>query len=264
MKTKFLLMVFILGLAGMTSCTKKDSDTPSPATPGVPKIKTATEYYGTYEYSTAYRYDAAGRLTGGTYSDSGYFHVVYGTGTVEINEYSSAGIMQYKTVYTLNSSGLAVSATGTDYYKGGVNRFRSLWCRNILKTISSKTDSSVSSTVTYEYDIEGYLIRETYYETYDTTVFTYVVENGNTVSMSYIIYDIPMTFYYQYLTDKTNTIGEQNMGITFLGKQDKNLIQSIQYIYDTIAVSYEFDSKSRVSKRSIVGENDYYTFTYTD
>jgi hypothetical protein len=66
---------------------------------------------------------------------------------------------------------------------------------------------------------------------------------------------------YEYYIDKNNTIGNENRGIYFLGKDSKNLVKSAKYTGTTVTTvskrkrstsdysyTYEFDSKNRVIK----------------
>jgi hypothetical protein len=136
---------------------------------------------------------------------------------------------------------------------------------------------------TTEYDQEGFIVKKIRH-THDPTAFFYTKENGNTVQMAEMDGD---SFNHmcnvqtmEYLPNSTNTIGLENMGISFYGKQDPNLVSVFSYkaygwayspYPDEIMMSvnetyeYELDNKQRVIKRKTVGNlNDYYTYTYYD
>ena len=99
-----------------------------------------------------------------------------------------------------------------------------------------------------KYDAEGYLV-----ETNQHGTTRWVIENGNEKSTTYFdetgkAHNTVSYFY----SDKHSTIGNWNMGITFLGHGSKNLLKETVGIGsngDTIAHSfykYQFDEKNRV------------------
>jgi hypothetical protein len=84
---------------------------------------------------------------------------------------------------------------------------------------------------------------------------TYTISNGNKVGSSDAIIGQTMTSTSQFYTDKNNTVGFQNLGITFLGKQDLNLIQSTTDSFSgspvTHTYTYQYDSGNRVINSTI-------------
>ena len=76
---------------------------------------------------------------------------------------------------------------------------------------------------------------------------------------------------YTYYTDKRNTIGNDNMGMSFLGAQSKNAIKEdkgITYDRDTFIVTYnyQFDERDRISlkvsrnKKGVLMDSTAYTY----
>ena len=98
-----------------------------------------------------------------------------------------------------------------------------------------------------------------------------IVENGN-VTKCIVGTD---TTYYTYDLTKLNTIGNGNMGYSFEGKENRNLVISNKYGTKSLTsrqYTYEFDAKNRVVKKTssyynngVKSPNDNITlYTYTD
>ena len=111
-----------------------------------------------------------------------------------------------------------------------------------------------------EYDPSGYLLKETSsYPQTGTIVNDYFYDCRNNVSISesHAIYGDPtptgVIKTYEYYTGQVNTIGNENEGIAYYGKQNNCLLKTAiihnQTAIDTTGVySYEFDSLKRVTK----------------
>lgn len=122
----------------------------------------------------------------------------------------------------------------------------------------------------YEYTSEGYRQRQfASFGDYSSTI-----SNGNTTlttNRDWVSQNIISTNEYTFLPDKLNTIGSENVGITFYGKQDKNLLyeDTFTYLYggrhdQTIHhYSYEFDDKNRVKKK-MRSDGIYWLYTYAN
>lgn len=128
-----------------------------------------------------------------------------------------------------------------------------------------------------EYDAQGYCVSKTALHGNIAVLNTYQVENGNTVHWTKRTgkeYEtITDEEAYTFLPHSTNTIGNENMGVTYHGKQDKNLMASRSSIYrstdgvETYPTNYEYryDERGRVAKQIVTGERGNYTlFTYYD
>ena len=89
---------------------------------------------------------------------------------------------------------------------------------------------------------------------YETTSF-FTIENNNIMSArveypggtSYIFYD--------YYTDKSNTVARENMGITFLGKASSNPVMETRFSHASYIIqnSYQFDEKNRIVRNDFSG-----------
>lgn len=66
---------------------------------------------------------------------------------------------------------------------------------------------------------------------------------------------------YTYLTDKSNTIGNEYRGLAFLGKDAKNLVNTVTYSTGptTLTYAYEYDG-DKVSKRTLGTAVEIYTY----
>lgn len=121
---------------------------------------------------------------------------------------------------------------------------------------------------TYEYTYEGYL----HQLIADYGTFTYKISYGNTILMNEraMMYEIiRFKNEYTFLPDKLNTVGNENMGIAFFGKQDKNLVSEAKQTYVEYGGNYEkitnyhyeFNEKSRV-KKQLGPKGSYWLYTY--
>ncbi len=111
-------------------------------------------------------------------------------------------------------------------------------------------------------------VTDIYYYTYDINGFNedgdiLVVENGNVVKSGNTSYEFDLT--------KINTIGSKNMGFGFFGNDNKNLITTKNFDTSIFVITYEFDSKGRVSKETYseqidgeANEVEVFTYSYTD
>lgn len=132
---------------------------------------------------------------------------------------------------------------------------------SIIETIKS------IDTITYYYvksiDKNIYITEENNYEIiytddYKTDGKSLIIKDNN------IIKDESTETIYSYYLDRNNTIGNKNIGITFKGNDNQNLIKTKTSSNGIITTyTYEFDSLKRV-KKQIITENSHSTvFTYT-
>ena len=79
---------------------------------------------------------------------------------------------------------------------------------------------------------------------------------------------------YEYYLDKINTIGNDNRGMPFMGKDSKNLVKTVKYTGTTVntvskrkrstsdySYTYEFDSKNRVIKSTKASSTNQIVFS---
>ena len=141
----------------------------------------------------------------------------------------------WTTTYNLNSNGLAISATDSDPY-------------------------------IFEYDAQGYLLKEKYSFSNYVDCLISVIENDNVSSVTYTQNGTPMwTISYEYYTDKYCTFNcnqsgntfHEGVGLDFLGKRSVNLVK--RYVLNdpqlnypiTYDCSYIFDANGDVTRVTI-------------
>jgi hypothetical protein len=250
MRIKVLFFAVFSIFIIFSSCKESENDELSNSTP---KLKKVTYYRG--DSITSYsicEYDNSGRLIKLALSDGWYYKFTYASNRIIESRYLTGGNEVGTDTLLLNEKGLVISRA--------------------------------SGTITYEYDMEGNFVKINH-KTYHPTSYTYRNENGNTVQITEMDGDscesIRSVMTNKFLPNTTNTIGTENMGITFNGKQDENLLSETKYIrYGPVYTSesneiyilytyeyeYEFDAQKRVTKRKTVGDipNTYSTYTYYD
>jgi hypothetical protein len=176
-------------------------------------------------------------------SDNTYTTLTYESLKVTVSGYEENNSLSFTEIYTLNSKGLATSCTGTGKKKKSMN----------LSPIHSLLKNTSSYTTTFEYNNDGYLIKSTTVEGSETSVTTLTITDGNSTSGTVTYQGFTVNMIISHNTTKENTIGQENEGVAFLGKQDVNLITSMVYSYNgttmmTTTYQYEFDTKGRVIK----------------
>jgi hypothetical protein len=237
-------------LAGMALCgCQKDDDASSnenggTGVKGTPLIATMTLHNEDGVTARSFRYDEKGRLVG------------------EVDKRNSADYYSstisyeaYKYIWTsvFVESGNKMERTGTLNEKGLVT--------SVTHICSIDRDSG---TEILEYNSEGYCIHCLLtYKDGIKNENTYTFSGGNLVegkeSFQHNFYDWKYTYY----TDRVNTIGVENLGVSFMGKQSKNLIKSEtkKETGKEVTYTYEFDSKNRVTKQ-LCSDGSYTEYTY--
>ena len=221
---------FLLLLA-FAACKKNAGSSPPPA-PTVNDTRIAS-WQVTGSISENYTYDSKNRITSAAYNGYDQNTIYTYTDSTVKEQYikTSTGAPIYTNIYKLNNKGLAVSqadTSATDY----------LW--------------------SYEYTSSGYLARST-----QTQLSTGYVWNDyryyytNDVNDSIILYRNnawTLAYYYQYYTDKINSLDNLNFGLTFLGRKDrlpvKMAVRWSPTYTDTTRYSYTFDAKQNISQQS--------------
>jgi len=195
-----------------------------------------------------------------------------------ISNYSNGAIISSRN-FLYDSNGRIIKETDistlqssyTTYHYSGSTKTAKTFNNNDT-TISIMTLNSnglvISSNMgamnfTFEYNIDNYLIKvfQNLQDRLDT--ITYNIVNGIIVTetMSLLAETIKSNF-----TNYTNTIGNENFGESFLGKQSINLVSGIIFVgSDTTTYNYHFDKKNRVSRQTIVSDiNNSTIYKYTD
>lgn len=243
MKINVLLCVLLSIALVFNSCKK----TVEPINPdAIPKIQKITEYKnGLISSFTSYEYDTNGRISKITHSDSSYEIYIYSPDSIIKNIYQANGKIA-SLISRLNKNGLIFNEGNGAEYEYDLLGFKTSW-------IISDAD----------------------------THYDYKVSNGNTIEMSNTYYSAQSAankeiYTYKFLPNSTNTIGNENIGITFYGKQNKNLVEVTSHILQdafrknnsSYSYSYEYDNKKRVTKRILTGigilEGRYTLYTYYD
>lgn len=232
---------------------------------------------GTLIVKESYKYDSNGRLIEMLNSDNYKVVIEYLSSRLSMKEYDN-GELSYSSDINLNEKGLC---------------------------ISSSADKEV--TTTYTYDNNGYRQSMIELDDHSTYSKTFTVSNENYVTVitesnspsfqpanmttplfleKFIILKqaanrIPTNSLksasedsyiektdFEFYTDKTNTIEYENMGMYFLGRQNKNLVKQETHTSGnlpayTTSYTYEYDSKGRVTKR-IYDNGDYDVFSYVE
>lgn len=239
-KIKYTILLAFAAVLSITGCKKTDSDNTT-ITPVGAKLKSVTLLpSGTV---TTYYYDSLNRIAKVTTS-----------GTVFYQSF----------VYKGSDSIIVFSSNGTD--SGRISAYK----LNGVGLVVNNTSAVGPTTYTYAYDINGYPTYSTANTVAGSAADTFVTTGNNITehrsSTSNVITTNTMRLkqVYTYLTDKTNTIGNSNKGMGFLGKSSANLIGTETYHTSSVTIippstttsdetynySYEYDSNNRVTKRT--------------
>jgi hypothetical protein len=276
MKLSISLFALPILFLFLSSCHKENADSPW-ANDSIQKIQSVTEYFnGVKQRVTSFSYDSSARINrilfNEIYEAQQYYDtVIYNGPTIKLITYNNKKQLLEQEVFTLNSANLAVLMIDTlgDTKKSARMNFTYL---NLLEHEAN----------IYGYDANGYQTLEISTNEYGGTHrYEKTYTNGNLVSSTYqfMANDTVIqngTTAFTYYDGKTNSIGNQNRGISFLGKQNTNLLLSISdqkwHTTDTLRVTttyrYEFDDHNRVVKQYITtlgSENDdvtYLSYTY--
>jgi hypothetical protein len=248
MKIKYILLVLLFTAITITSCKKESANR---LHTNIKLLRQTTTVFGGDTLSDGtYSYDDQGRVVHILFWDSTYSIYHYGDKTVDMIHYARFGKPYTHSIYTLNSDGLAISSIDTGFsYKAKPGMTGSL----------SPSGLNQAWTETFEYDVNGFLIKEVQTMSWGvsyTQVFT--VSGGNTTHLSYQVSAGLSTYDYQFIPGSVNTIGQENFGIFYEGRQNTGLIlsETINHNDGGIATvtrnyTYEFDNKNRVTKKTV-------------
>ncbi|HLN73181.1 MAG TPA: hypothetical protein VK205_07790 [Prolixibacteraceae bacterium] len=246
MSPKHLLLALLFLAITFSACKKTENNEVILTNPSL-LIKTATQYQdGKVTGTTTYEYDNLGRIAKISYNAGRYEKYNYVSDTLLFIE-AYSNMVHYNTdTLLLNSRGLVAA-----HHK---------------KTA-------------FEYDSEGFLVKSTTMN-YPADIKSYEVGEGNVLGYTFHQFDMGdnsetlSVYTCQYLENSVNTIGYENMGISFYGKQSKNLLSKshLKIIYTDFtrefdaAFSYQFDRYRRVIRQTQDNSPvSYYTvFTYND
>ncbi len=242
--------MFVALLAGMAICgCQKDDETSNEenggtGVKGTSLIASMTLHNKEGVTTLSFKYDEKGRLVGEVdkKNNADYYSssIAYEASKyIKTSVYVSSGNKMVSTGM-LNERGLATSVI----YKCSIDE-------------DSGTD-------VYEYNSEGFCIhRVMTYKDGDKNEHTYTIGGGNVLEDKESFQNNLDYWIYTYYTDKANTIGIENMGVSFSGKQSKNLVKSKTNGGHTVTYTYEFDSKNRVTKQ-LCSEGSFTEYIYME
>jgi hypothetical protein len=236
---KKIILLLPLSIILIGSCKKNETNNAIQSNPSFFLIKGMSFYdsIGNFIQSQSMNYNSQGRIL----LMKGYYPKFYDTIKIEYvyypdrvieNHFDTNNKLTYKYIYDLNELGLAKSQTTVNY--------------------KSKTDSVVSLSETYEYNSDEFMIESYYLPDYSLHWFKmdYQISGSNIFSKQYSDqYGTGPLRICTYFSNSVNTIGNYNLGITWLGKSSKELIKTSAYntsTPDSMYNIYTFDSQNRV------------------
>ncbi len=189
--------------------------------------------------SASYTYDEQGRILTSKSSKGPGAQYQY-TSNVAIKQLSAAGNIGAQTdTFRLNSNG---------------------WVEMEADNYEGKTQSLSK----YKYDVGGFMVEARQFINGSLAgTASYVIVKGNRTDYTYIDEkkEVLSKVHYTYYNDKINTIGEENMGMLFHGRDSKNLFKEsigLNAKGDTVSInfySYKFDNQGRVTQRVLRQKN---------
>lgn len=230
----FLALLFL-----MTAFVGCDNTDDTVITPSIPLIKEMTFYRNdTITGNKTFEYDQQGRLILAV-TNLTTEKYVYEPGMVMMETYWAQTNKTVNYTLVLNSQG---------------------WL-----------DHQEGSSESLEYDAQGYLIQSILGATFKS-----IVEEGNLVrDETWILSNgtpvLDGVFTRTFFKDKPNTIGMENQGLSFFGKQNRNPVNRDTYynpkleLETSITWQYEYDAQNRIikSSRSDI-PNTYTKYTYVE
>lgn len=242
---KNIMALLVLVLAVLSTGCKKKNDEP----PGLPKLKMMIEDVGNINDTTTYTYNADGTIH--SVVDDGDLSVFsYSTGFVTKTSYSTAGSIDFIETYILNTKGLADSIVQVNT-SGNISRYGLNYDGNDFLTehYTYKADT-IFSTIEYINDSKN--------------IIAVQILNHQGLGLTY-------TANYGYFLNNENTIGNSNMGMSFLGKSSKNAYNSIatNFIVSSFMLfAYEYDRYGRIVNRkqyasagsNVVQQDEFYYY----
>jgi hypothetical protein len=214
----------------------------------VPKIRTKQiiDYSGKTTSQITYRYDYLGRCIELTEAIGDAYTNTY--------EYPDANTVVIKTAYERDPE-TTYEGKFILNYKGLAIRFE-----------------STDTTARYFYNSYGFNVTSYVSDPENTRDDDPELDNYLTVKDGNMVWDNEEDYYY-YFEDRKNTLGNENTGVSFFGKDNANLIKAEEISDDLLDVinydyTYDFDSKGRATMQkweSDFGDDSQTIYiTYTD
>lgn len=236
------------------SCNEKDT-TEEIIPLAFPKIKSVTYYENNrVQLINSFEYDSLGRCAK--------------MATTTVNNTDNTSFTRYNT-YRYTPGKVLVNRIYDEFNHSGQD--------TIFLNEQGLRIKTANGNEVREYDANGFLLqRKEFKPVAVTEVYSFEVSNENTVKIIDTIElttdtTVSSTVYYTFIPNSVNTIGSQNMGFYFEGKQNKNLVKDYHtdILYRDPALyrdsySYEYDAKGRVTKRTSINSptKAYETYIY--
>jgi hypothetical protein len=248
MKPCFSLTILVL-IISFSSCNK-DSSSSHPSDTSVDALVKTIQVFDSMslqavKFNTLY-YDSQKRLTrivesgNSDPSDTTVFYhdFYYYTNKVILLKTKSTSSAYDKVTFILNSKGLAESCA---YYR-----------------FLTPADSIFEYSTSFEYDADGFLLKQTDYSSPDYTinaVTTFIYSKNNLISMT--LHSLfTHTMNYTHDEEHLNTLGNKNCGVGFFGRSDSYLLMNIKDDSTNSPVAgfdYQLDPNYRISQMHIRG-----------
>ena len=289
---KVIVFLSFVSCLFLSSCDKDKEDPEINLTPLLASIVTHTNN-GQPDYLQSFQYDNQGRVIKVEDNDGYVSTMEYTASTVTIKD-SDDGELKHVSIARLDSKGLCTSMSldgddenmtyeyDTDGYRKSSNSESDSWVASVTFTVSEGNYVAIQSTDQWLYVTN----QPTNQSLTDNSALT---KETRSVKSSFLAANLrklisPVSRLksatsshtniseFQFLTDKVNTIEYENMGISYMGKQNKNLISKETNTFtfhgefvpgETITYTYEYDAKGRITKQYST-EWDYSVYTYID
>lgn len=288
-KSLVIVSMLLMGNLFFSSCNKDKIDPETESTPLIssePLIAIESSYNKEdYLFSgESYQYDNHGRLIKRISYDTSYSTMEYSASTIIVKNYEGGELKSTSTAL-LNDLGLCTSFSFANSSYQEAYEYESDGYR---KYTINEGDTWL---FTYTYNVfEGnYATITILLEDKSKTVNSATVKEDKFLQSSFIPTNLENRFApynklkskaisntnksdFQFYTDKKNTIGNENRGMSFLGKQNKNPIKKTTYSNfsgsdfvdtETISFTYEYDAKGRITKQ-LSDDGNYTIYTYID
>ena len=270
-----LIILATFGVLSFSSCSKSKENDEKASNSSVPKIANSTRYSnGKIDESISPQYDNLGRVIKCTYEDESYATIEYSASSVTIKSYDDKGLNSTE-IGQLNSKGLVVSASGTED-DGYLYHSTYEYDNNDYLKVSVEGEESATYKDTYTViDWNAAIITEEHTTTTKSLTLGHINKPffSNNGFRNYIPQGVlksastsSSTSNYQFFTDKVNTIGNENYGISFKGKQNINPTKNITFSSGSTEenYSYEYDNKGRITKQIWDNGACYCVYTYVE
>lgn len=282
-----LLVVLLLLVSNLflSSCSKDKDDS---ETVPVPLIATI-DYYngdGTLRFlSSSIQYDNQGRQIKLVHPRDYSIMTEYSGSTVIIKNYTGSRL-EDTSIVPLNSKGLCASTPMQNSVERVTNNYDS---DGYLKLIFYKGNNLVYTkafTVSEGNYVTEIIIEKRITNNLATIKEVDLLESSflpinpemrmalkkglKSAVLDSIVYN--SKYEYQFYKDKLNTTQNENMGLSFYGKQNKNPIKQVTITrtgntfpttIETFTYTYEYDNKGRITK-VVIDNGDYTIYTYVD